>query len=64
LLPYEHNGKIKKIIGVTDLWAGFYLQVLKTPGTLKNWNQIDKRGGEMILTLGLTNYDPIKMMES
>ena len=38
MLPYEHNGTIKKIIGVTDLWAGFYLQVFKTPGTLKNRN--------------------------
>jgi hypothetical protein len=33
-------------------------------GTLNNRGKIEKRGGKIILNLGLANYDPIKMMES
>jgi hypothetical protein len=40
------------------------LQVFKITGTLKNRKQIDKGGEEMILILGLANYDPMKMIES
>jgi hypothetical protein len=32
--------------------------------TLKNRGKIDKRREEIILTLGLANKDPMKMMES
>jgi hypothetical protein len=40
------------------------MQVFRTPRTLKNRGKIDKRGEDMILALGLTNKDPMKMMES
>jgi len=40
------------------------LQVFRITGTLKNREKIDKGGEDMILTLGLANYDPMKMMES
>ena len=40
------------------------MQVFKITGTLKNKEKIDKGGEEMILMLGLANYDPMKMMES
>jgi hypothetical protein len=40
------------------------MQVFRTIRTLKNRGKIDKRGKDMILTLGLANKDHMKMMES
>jgi hypothetical protein len=49
---------------VTDLYDGFWLQVFGTTGTLKNREKIDRGRDNMILILGLANYDIMKMMES
>ena len=49
---------------MTDPYGGFWLQVFRITGTLKNRYKIGKRRKGKILTLGLTNNDPMKMMES
>ena len=49
---------------MTDQYGGFWLQVFRITGTLKNRYKIDRGEDNMILTLGLANYDPMKMMES
>jgi hypothetical protein len=49
---------------VTDPYGGFWLQVFRTTGTLKNRKKIDRGRKNMILILGVANNDPIKMMES
>ena len=49
---------------MTDPYGGFWLQVLRTTGTLKNSKKIGKRREGTILILGLANNDPMKMMES
>ena len=49
---------------MTDPYDGFWLQVFRNTGTLKNMRKIGKRREGKISILGLANNDPMKMMES
>jgi hypothetical protein len=49
---------------VTDPYDGFWMHVFGNTRTLKNRKKIDRGEDNMILTLGLTKNDPMKMMES